>query len=194
MLDELLIEDEKTAKVLSDPLRQRILRALVEHGAQTSSGLSRLMGLAAAKLHYHLGKLEAVGLVELDHEERIHGISARYLRAVARSFRLEQTFVRQSLSIQSSVLTFAREQFDEALEHLAVVFERLRAGEPRDTMPEVLLLVEHLTLSREEAAQLEVETHELLKKYAALSDVHRGEKGETGSWQVLVSAVPVKRR
>ena len=192
MVEELLIEDEKTAKVLSDPLRQRILRTLVEHGAQTSSGLSRLMGLAAAKLHYHLGKLESVGLVELDHEERINGIAARYLRAVARTFRLEQTIIRQSPGLQSSVLALARQQFDEALDNLGAVFDRLRAGEPRDSVPEGLLLVEQLTLTRDEAAQLEDETQALMKRYLALADAHRGETANVGNWQVLVSAVPKK--
>jgi DNA-binding transcriptional ArsR family regulator len=191
MVEELLVEDDKTAKVLSDPLRQRILRTLVNHGAQTSSGLSRLMGLPAAKLHYHLTKLEAVGLVELDHEARINGIAARYLRAVARSFRLEQTIVRQSPALMNSVLGLAREQFDEALDNLSDLFERLRAGEARSEVPEGLLLVEHLSLTPEQASQMEQEVQALMRKYIALADV----QGPPGSrrWQVLVTSVPVKR-
>lgn len=53
----------KSLAALSNPLRLRILAALIQHGRQYVSELARQIGISRPLLYLHLQKLEAAGFV-----------------------------------------------------------------------------------------------------------------------------------
>ena len=79
-----VIEDPAAAVVALDPLRSRLLAELVEPGS--AAGLAARVGLARQKVNYHLGALEAHGLVELAEERKRGGITERVLQATAAAY------------------------------------------------------------------------------------------------------------
>lgn len=75
------LTSEKELKIFMDPLRQRVLRTMELVGTPiTAKGLADRMKMTAPSAKHHLTQLESIGLVELDHTELIHGITAQYYR------------------------------------------------------------------------------------------------------------------
>src|SRR5262245_7647806 len=86
MRDIELIQGQGRAMALRHPLRRRILEALQE--PDSSSGLSRRLGMPRQRLNYHMRGLEKEGLLELVHERRKGNCTERVLRATARAYVL----------------------------------------------------------------------------------------------------------
>ncbi|MGH9111741.1 MAG: ArsR/SmtB family transcription factor [Acidimicrobiales bacterium] len=84
MHDVEVIEDPAAAAVALDPLRSRLLAELVEPGS--AAVIAARVGLARQKVNYHLGALEAHGLVELAEERKRGGITERVLQATAAAY------------------------------------------------------------------------------------------------------------
>ena len=79
-----VIEDPAGAAVALDPLRARLLAALVEPAS--AGALATRVGLARQKVNYHLRLLELHGLLELAEERKRGGITERVLRASAAGY------------------------------------------------------------------------------------------------------------
>jgi DNA-binding transcriptional ArsR family regulator len=79
-----VIEDPAAAEVSLDPMRSRLLAALVE--PNSASTLAAQVGLPRQKVNYHLRELERHGLVELVEERRKGNMTERVMRAAAASF------------------------------------------------------------------------------------------------------------
>ncbi len=84
MLDIDVIEDPATAESLLDPVRTRLLAALVEPASATM--LASRVGLPRQLVNYHLRTLERHGLVELLEERRKGNVMERIMRASAASY------------------------------------------------------------------------------------------------------------
>jgi DNA-binding transcriptional ArsR family regulator len=84
MLDVAVIDDPAAAEASLDPMRARLLAALVEPGS--ASTLAAKAGVSRQRLNYHLRELERHGLIELVEERRKGNCTERVLRAVAASF------------------------------------------------------------------------------------------------------------
>ncbi len=79
-----MIDDPAAASVSLDPVRLRLLAALVEPGSATS--LAAKIGLARQKVNYHLRTLEQHGLVELVELRRRGNMTERVMQATAASY------------------------------------------------------------------------------------------------------------
>jgi DNA-binding transcriptional ArsR family regulator len=89
MFEVAVIEDPAAAEASLDPVRARLLAALVEPGSATT--LAAQVGLARQKVNYHLRALERHGLVELVEERRKGNCTERVLRATAASYVISPT-------------------------------------------------------------------------------------------------------
>lgn len=89
MKDIYYVKDLEQLKVLSDPLRVKILWEL-DYGAQTGKMLSVKLNLPASKMRYHLTALEKAGLVEIERTEVINGIVQKFYRPIAKEISLEK--------------------------------------------------------------------------------------------------------
>lgn len=81
-----VIDNREAALVALDPMRARILRALVEPGS--ASTVARDLHLPRQKVNYHLRLLEAHRLVELVEERPRRGLTERVFVASASSYAL----------------------------------------------------------------------------------------------------------
>lgn len=84
MDDVVVIDDPAAVGVSLDPVRVRLLAALVEPGSATT--LATKLELPRQKLNYHLRALEKHGLVELVEERRKGNCTERVLQASASAY------------------------------------------------------------------------------------------------------------
>ena len=84
MLDVAVIDDPAAAEASLDPMRARLLAALVEPGS--ASTLAAKAGVSRQRLNYHLRELERHGLIELVEERRKGNVTERVMRATASSY------------------------------------------------------------------------------------------------------------
>jgi DNA-binding transcriptional ArsR family regulator len=84
MLEVAVIDDPAAAEVSLDPVRAKLLAALVEPGSATT--LAAQVGLARQKVNYHLRALERHGLIELVQERRKGNVTERVMQATAASY------------------------------------------------------------------------------------------------------------
>lgn len=80
---EITITTRKQLEIYMNPQRQRLLKILELNGApMTPKQLSLRLDISPSSVTHHLKKLEQLGLVKVDHTERIHGIQASFYRLV----------------------------------------------------------------------------------------------------------------
>lgn len=93
MLDVAVIEDPAAAGVSLDPMRSRLLAALVEPLSATA--LAAVVDLPRQKVNYHLRELEKHGLVELVEERRKGNMTERVLQATAASYVISPAVLKE---------------------------------------------------------------------------------------------------
>ncbi len=76
-----LLRDPDAVEVALDPLRRRLLDLLDEPASATI--LAKELGLPRQRVNYHLRRLEAAGLVELDSTRPRRGVTERLYRRVS---------------------------------------------------------------------------------------------------------------
>ena len=89
MLDTLYIETVEQADALLKPKRVEVLRQLAE--PRTCTQIGQVLGDTPQAVYYHVKRLQAAGLVELESEHRVRGITEGVYRAVAHSFWVSPT-------------------------------------------------------------------------------------------------------
>ena len=96
--------DERLAKALSHPLRQRILQRLNEGGVRSPNELSRELGDPLGNVSYHVRILRELDCVELVRTEQRRGALEHYYKATAEPWlddhqwaRLPAAFRRKTL-------------------------------------------------------------------------------------------------
>lgn len=73
------LNTKKDLEIYMSPVRQQLLRALAVAAAPlTPKALSLRLGISPSSVQHHLGKLLSLGVVKVDHTERINGITATF--------------------------------------------------------------------------------------------------------------------
>lgn len=79
MKNIILLSTKKELEIYMNPCRQEILREMGRAGEPvTPKHLADCLGISPSSIQFHLKKLEGIGLVALDHTEKIRGITARF--------------------------------------------------------------------------------------------------------------------
>jgi predicted ArsR family transcriptional regulator len=84
------IQDLETVRVLSDPLKLRLLQAFTE-SAKTTKQVAAELGESVTKLYRHVDALHDLGLIEIVEEKQKRGTIERTFRAVARRFEADHS-------------------------------------------------------------------------------------------------------
>ena len=86
--------DERLAKALSHPLRQKILQRLNEGGIKSPNELSRELGDPLGNVSYHVRILRELDCVELVRTEQRRGALEHYYRATAQPWLDDNQWAR----------------------------------------------------------------------------------------------------
>jgi len=126
------IDDSKTIKVLSDPLRLRIMRALTE-GADvqpriwTVKQIAEDLGEPPSKLYWHMKQLLAVNLIQVAEIGLAGGIVEQRYRVAQIGFWIKVQVSSDQPDVARDALTLTRIGAEEYFDNLAVELEAGRA-------------------------------------------------------------------
>ncbi len=119
MSNEIVLKSLKEIRALTDPYRQKIIKTLkrMERPA-TAKEVADAIGEPPSKVHYHMGVLMEYGIVEQDHTEVIHGITARYLTMTDKNIKIdsEDEADEEILRAVNFFFNQGREEYIHALE------------------------------------------------------------------------------
>jgi predicted ArsR family transcriptional regulator len=76
----LLLKTDKDLEIFMHPKRQQVLHLLSTNACMTAKQISDALSMQPSSAKHHLLRLVELGLVEIDHTELIHGITATYYR------------------------------------------------------------------------------------------------------------------
>jgi DNA-binding transcriptional ArsR family regulator len=110
--DEFVVKDLETLKAISDPIRLRIVEAMMGEPA-TVKQIAARMGIAQSKLYYHVNTLEKFGLIHVVSTQIVSGIVEKWYKCVASSIRIDRT-----------LFALDRESGGESLKMLTMILER----------------------------------------------------------------------
>jgi DNA-binding transcriptional ArsR family regulator len=87
--DEYIISDLETLRVMADPLRRKILDAMVERVC-TVKQIAADLNLPPTKLYYHFKQLEEHGLIRVVDTRLVSGIVEKLYQARAYTYRVDK--------------------------------------------------------------------------------------------------------
>lgn len=92
-LEQIVIDDLETLKIISDPLRISILEHLAKR-PNTVKAIAAEMGFKPNKLYYHINLLEKHGLITLVETQVVSGIIEKWYQSTAISYMVEPELLR----------------------------------------------------------------------------------------------------
>jgi DNA-binding transcriptional ArsR family regulator len=175
------LETIEQMRAIADELRQRIIRELMPE-PRTVTQVAEVLGLAPAKVHYHVRELERVGLVRLVFTREKGGILEKYFQPVARSLFVEEDLLQQTrpeeyIDLTSHILGDVRRSFIDAL---------ARTVQQPTEDDFMTLRLSHLWVTPDEFAEFKRELQALERRYQD----RRGIEGEREVSFVAVANEP----
>lgn len=175
-----IIEELEQLKTISDPLRARVLLYLIEK-AYTGQQLAKLLGMARAKVHYHLNELERHNLIFVVRTELKNGILQKFYRAVARGFVPGENL----LPYVSEVENYYRERTLSVLGHARN--RAIHAPEEAFHIPSPDRSQWPIIMTQVEVKMSKAKYAEWLTKFRALIYELDAEQEENGDWFYLTT-------
>ncbi len=154
------LETIEQMRAIADQLRQRVMRELLEE-PRTVTQVAEALGLAPAKVHYHVRELERVGLVKLVFTREKGGILEKYFQPVARNLFVDDDLLLQTppeeyIDLANRILGDVRTNFVNALS---------RTVEHPDEHDFVTLRIGHLWITPDEFTRLKQDLAALEQRY-----------------------------
>src|SRR3954471_4637599 len=128
--------DERLAKALSHPLRQRILQRLNEGGVRSPNELSNELGDPLGNVSYHVRILRELDCVELVKTEQRRGALEHYYRATAEPWLDDRQWARLPAAFRRKTLG---RTLTEILESASAASRESGFGHPETTVNPVEL-------------------------------------------------------
>lgn len=191
-----VIDDPGALKVLSDPLRKRLIE-LLRQAPSTVKGLAALLQVSPKSLYYHIHLLERHGLIRVVGTRVVSGVLEKHYRATA------YLFAFSGLEGATTAPDGAQSRYDAVSRLLAITDEDLRRGVQdgrvdlgTDAAPERAL---HLAwrlfhLPPSEARAFAVRLTALVEEYAAGYSVREEIAVDGQTYRLLLALFPTYPR
>ena len=125
------ISDLEQIRLLSDPLKLRLLQAFSE-SARTTKQVAAELGENVTKLYRHVDALYSAGLLELVEEKQKRGTIERTFRAVARRFEADHSLLSANAGDQG--VEAAREMLRVSESEILNVLSGAQADDPEQAI------------------------------------------------------------
>jgi hypothetical protein len=159
------LETIEQMRAIADDFRLRIVEVLGQQ-AMTVTQLGKLLGEVPAKIHYHVGELEKVGLVRLvETRENNKGILEKYYRAIAKEMSVSETLLQRAQPDET--IAAVRETFQQVSQgFIQALTDTLHRQAWNESMPPHFA-GEQLWMTGQEYRQLIKQMHTLMEPYQA---------------------------
>jgi DNA-binding transcriptional ArsR family regulator len=167
--------DERLAKALSHPLRQRILQRLNEGGIRSPNELSRELGDPLGNVSYHVRILRELDCVELVRTEQRRGALEHYYKATAEPWLDDEQWARLPAAFRRKTLG---RTLSEILEGASAASRETGFDHPEVKVDRVELALDEKAWH--EIVQLLNDTHEAALRIQSESAHRQEELGTNG--------------
>ena len=175
-IDEMVISDLDTLKVVADPFRMSILQYL--HDPGTVKQVAKKLNRPPTKLYYHFNLLEKHGIITVVETRLVSGIVEKHYQCAAKSYRVRRSLISPGAEdsgegfdlVLSSIFGDARNDLRESI--VAGVVE-LDEEAPLHRRPLINQAVFRLTLPQAEDLYRRLLT--LLEDYKAMDEDETGQ-------------------
>ena len=189
--DVLVLTELEQIKVLADPLRVRILEALVEE--RTTKQVAERLGEKPTRLYHHVEALERIGLIRLTRTQPNRGTLEKYYQAVARSFRADSSIFRQSEEADSEHAEL-RQAIRTVMDSTTAELENLlRAGCGSSLEDEGALCYVEIRATREDFARIQKRVTELLDWLTKLGEEPEEDDEAQERYRLTLALFPLAR-
>jgi predicted ArsR family transcriptional regulator len=194
--EEMVIEDLKTLKVLSDPLRLRI-RELMTHPT-TVKQVAAELNIPATKLYYHIDQLEKHGLIVLVDTRIVSGIIEKHYQIAARQVRVARHLLSPEAGESEKGLSITvKGLFEDTRDDLLTSLNSGTASLEEDAPLHNSMIVStmRLLLKEDEADALYRRLRELFEEYRLLSRAHETDGSDDARYyKLLLTLFPSSRK
>lgn len=183
-MTELRLKKADEIKIFIDPYNNRIMRVIKDrHEPMTVKEIADTIGEVPAKVHYHVKKLEAIGVLFIKHTKEVNGIIAKYYDFTTDTVALSiDDKDEKSDLIKSQVVREYGVYYDEAKQKFYDLYNLQQ--NPEETDAEVFITIkDHFTLKAGQVTRFNEELSALIDKY-----VYKGE--DSSDYNLFVSILP----
>src|SRR5579872_121148 len=171
------LETIEQLRAIADALRIRIIE-LLSRQPMTVTQLGERLGIAPAKVHYHVRELERVGLLRLVETREKGGVLEKYFRTVARDYRVPSSLLRTAppdevLAVVTNMLNVMTSGLLRAVE------SQLRDPETRDDA--------HIAIGDDTVYMTDGEVREVMRQIGELLKPYEEPRGGEGERQHSVA-------
>ena len=183
-MDTIVLTGKRELDIFMNPQRQNLIRCMQIAGVpMTPKQISDRLGISASSVQHHLMQLVELGLVELDHTEQIHGITASYYRVLPKTVQIgslvDDDLKHQRLALMQANLSSIFSGFT------TYCAEHAEAKLGPEQFGDMLSGITHLTSA---------EAKELYDLIRAFLDAHEERDAGTSPWEFTLIAYPVQEK
>ena len=180
-MDTIILSGKRELDIYMNPQRQNLIRCMQIAGVpMTPKQLSEKIGISASSVQHHIRQLVELGLVELDHTELIHGITASYYRILPKSIQIgslvDDENRNQRFALMQTEITRVFDGFS------TYCHANLDAISGTQQFGDMVSGITHLTPS---------EAKELYGVIRDFLDRHEERRTDTAAWEYALVAYPV---
>lgn len=194
--EEMVIEDLKTLKVLSDPLRLRIRELMTE--PTTVKLVAEQLKIPATKLYYHIDQLEKHGLIVLVDTRIVSGIIEKHYQISARQVRVARHLLSPGgMAGEQGLNLTLKGIFEDTREDLIASINEGTASLDEGAQPHESAIISssRLLLTEEQAAEFYERLRQLFNEFLRLSRAHQDAKDKDGHYyKTLLAIFPTSRK
>ena len=175
----LVIRDAETLRIVSDPLRLRMLELMRER-PQTAKGLATALRVSRTKLYYHLNLLAERGLITVAATRLVSGIVEKQYRVTAYRMTVDKALIGPTSvgndaldTYVSVVLDEVRAEINRSVDAGLIDLERTQED---DILPRRLVLGRKwMRLTPDQVAAFSQRYAEVMDEFDAAASLRRGE-------------------
>ncbi len=180
-MDTIILSGKHELDIYMNPQRQNLIRCMQITGVpMTPKQLSVQLGISASSVQHHIKQLVELGLVDLDHTEQIHGITASFYRILSKNIQIgslaDDENRNQRFAIMQTEISRVFSGFS------ACCLSNPNVGKSLGQYGDMLSGIAHLTPA--EAMELYAMVHTYL-------DAHMDPGKDTEAWEYALIAYPV---
>lgn len=166
MVEEMVVSDPDTLKVLADTLRLQIVRVLKR--PRTVKELGAVLDMPPTKLYYHVNQLEKVGLIRVVETNVVSGIIEKVYQVPAKRIRVNEAALMGSELTDEGFQPVLTALFDSTKEEVLRAVRqgaiKLPGKSDKESRHDVLVRG-HARLTSEQVAELHGQLEAVLAKF-----------------------------
>jgi DNA-binding transcriptional ArsR family regulator len=164
------ISELETLRVLTDPLRIRVLETMME-GPTTVKQIAETLDIPATKLYYHVNLLEKHGLIVVVDTQVVSGIIEKHYQAVAESFQIDRSLLAFETNVNAGEFGVIELMLDPVREEIRSGLRSglIQASPDAPAYARLSMSRTRVMLTHEQAEEFNQRIHSLLDDLKAIN-------------------------